>query len=286
MAKFLDFILPGRHQPYGGYELLEEVSKGGMSVIWKAQHPETGEIRAVKILTPESVGLIDQFRRMFDTEEGAVALRLNHPNVIRTYQYGRGRDDQYYIVMEYVDGPNLEMLVSVGSERIEGRRMQLVEQMGSGLRYIHNQGLIHRDFCPKNVLYASDGVIKIIDFGLAVPAQVKHRTAVSRAGTPSYMAPEQVRSQAVDERADIYAFGVSAFEVLTGERPFPRARTRHRRMWEHLNVEPRLLREVRPDMPEALEKVVRKCIEKDKHLRYKSMDAVMRDLRNALDTAV
>jgi len=286
MGKLLDMILRGRREPYGGHVLLEEVAKGGMSRIYKARHLQTGELRAVKILTPESVELMQRFKRLFEAEEGAIALRLDHPNVVKTYSCGHEGKNEYYIAMEYVDGPNLEVLTALGDPRVVENRLNLLLQLGAGLRYIHQQGLIHRDFCPKNVLYSSDKVAKIIDFGLTIPAEMKHRAAMTRAGTPSYMAPEQVRSLPLDARVDIYAFGVSAFEILTGRRPFPVGVNRGRRMWEHLNVEPMPLRQVAPDMPEELEKVIKKCIEKDRDLRYKTMDLVMKDLRAVVNIAL
>jgi serine/threonine protein kinase len=282
MAKFLDFIFPARKKPYGGYELVEEIGRGGMSTIWKARDPQTGRISAIKILTPESLETMQRFRSVFEAEEGTIALRLDHPNVIKTFGYGRGRGDEYYIVMEYVDGPNLETLIVVDSPHWRENRFDLLAQIGTGLRYIHEQGLIHRDFCPKNVLYGRDGTAKVIDFGLTIPSSLKARSVVARAGTASYMAPEQVRAQAVDQRTDIYAFGVSAFEVLTGRRPFPAAADRSRRMQDHLNVEPVHLRQVDPELPEALEAVIAKCIAKDRGLRYKSMNEVMSDIAAAL----
>jgi serine/threonine protein kinase len=282
MARFWSFLSRSRKPPYGGYELLGEIGRGGMSRIWKARHPETGRICAIKVLTPESVETMDRFKGLFDAEEGQIALRLDHPNVIKTFDYGRGAGNEYYIVMEYVDGPNLESLIAVGEQRWRDSRFDLLAQVGSGLRYIHEQGLIHRDFCPKNVLCAKDGTAKIIDFGLTIPASVKARTVVARAGTASYMAPEQVKSQPVDARTDVYAFGVSAFEILTGRRPFPRSADRSRRMQDHLNVEPLRLRQVDPELPEQLENVVARCIAKERDLRYKSMADVMTDIALAL----
>ncbi len=282
MARFLDFLRSQPKKPYGGYELIEQIGRGGMSAIWKARHPETGRIYAVKILTPESVEMLDRFKGVFEAEEGMIALRLDHPNVIKTFEYGRGRQDEYYIVMEYVDGPNLETLIAVGAPRWRENRFELVRQVGEGLRYIHGQGLIHRDFCPKNVLYGQEGTAKIIDFGLTIPASLKARSVVARAGTASYMAPEQVRGREVDERTDIYAFGVSAFELLTGRRPFPQTADRSRRMQDHLNVKPFRLRQVAPELSERLEVIVLKCIEKERDLRYKSMAEVMMDLAEAL----
>jgi serine/threonine protein kinase len=282
MAKFLDFLYSLRKHPYGGYKLVGEIGHGGMSVIWKARQPQTGRICAVKVLKPESVEVMDRFKDVFEAEEGQIALRMDHPNVIKTFEYGRGRENEYYIVMEYVDGPNLETLIAVASPRWRENRFDLVRQVSAGLRYIHEQGLIHRDFCPKNVLYGQDGRAKIIDFGLTIPASVKARSNVARAGTASYMAPEQVRGQTVDERTDIYAFGVSVFEILTGRRPFPPSADRSKRMQDHLNVNPLRLRRVEPGLPERLELVVEKCIAKNKDLRYKSMADVMMELAEAL----
>ena len=286
MAGVLDFIFSRGKKRYGGFELLDEVARGGMSRVWRAKKPGDDQIYAIKVLTPESVEAMNRFKEVFETEEGEIALHLNHPNVIKTYEYGHTGEGGYYIVMEYVDGPNLETLVVLESERTEANRFDLALQMGNGLQYIHEQGLIHRDFCPKNVLYGTGNVVKIIDFGLCVPTVVQERTFMGRAGTASYMAPEQVRSQPLDARADIYAYGMSIFEVLTHRRPFPRTQSRSRRMQDHLNIQPMRLRQVCPDMPEQLEAVIEKCIAKDREMRYKSMDAVMKDMRAAVEIAL
>jgi serine/threonine protein kinase len=285
MSKLFNFWPFNRSKRYGGYELVEQIAKGGMSRIWKAKHPETGQIVALKILTPESVELMQLFRRFFETEEGQVALKLNHPNVIRTYEYGRGRKSEYYLVMEYVAGPNLEMLVARRSDRVRENRFRILMQMGSGLRYIHEQGLIHRDFCPKNVLFGEEEVAKIIDFGLTIPASAKEKSGVLRAGTASFMAPEQVRGRPVDERTDIYAYGLSCYEVLSGRRPMPGGRDVSQRMQDQLNVDPPALRRICPELPEELQTVVEKCFAKEVNMRYKSMDEVMKDMRIAVEIA-
>lgn len=285
MSKLTELLPFGRKKRYGGYELLEQVARGGMSRIWKARHPETHKIVALKILTPESVELMALFRRFFETEEGQVALKLNHPNVIKTYEYGRGRKSEYYLVMEYVHGPNLEVLIARGSSRVRENRFEICMQIGVGLRYIHELGLIHRDFCPKNVLYGEECVAKIIDFGLTIPASAKGKSGVLRAGTASFMAPEQVRGQPVDVRTDIYAYGLSCYEILTGRRPLPGGRDVGKRMQDQLNLEPTPLRRLAPELPEEMEELVQKCIAKEPSLRYKSMDDVMRDMRLAVEIA-
>jgi len=285
MVKLLDFIPFRGRKRYGGYELLEQIARGGMSRIWRARAPETGQIFAVKILTPESVEVIDMYRRFFETEEGQVALALDHPNVIKTHEYGRGRKAEYYLVMDYVHGPNLEVLIARGSPRVKQHQFSLVMQIGAGLRYIHQQGLVHRDFCPKNVLFGEDCVAKIIDFGLTIPLSLKERSGVLRAGTASFMAPEQVRGRPVDERTDIYAYGLSCYEILTGRRPLPGARDVGQRMQDQLNLEPLPLRRLAPHLPEEMEQIIEKCIAKEPAMRYKSMDGAMKDMRVAVEIA-
>jgi serine/threonine protein kinase len=285
MAKLLDLIPFRRRKRYGGYELLDVIARGGMSHIWKAKDPATGQIVAVKVLTPESVEVIEMYRRFFETEEGQVALSLSHPNVIKTHEFGHGRKSEYYLVMEYIHGPNLEVLIGRGSPRVRENRFSLLMQMGAGLRYIHQRGLVHRDFCPKNVLFGEDRVAKIIDFGLTIPLSVRQRSGMLRAGTASFMAPEQVRGHAVDERTDIYAYGLTCYEVLAGRRPLPPGRDSAKRMQDQLNIEPVALGRVVEGLPEEMQATIGKCIEKEPRLRYKSMDEVMRDMRIAVEIA-
>jgi len=284
MAKLFDWIFRRSRQRYGGYELIEQIAHGGMSHIYKARRSGTDCICALKVLTAESVEMLKTLNSVFQADEGAIALRLDHPNVIKTFDYGRSKNE-YYIAMEFVDGPNLATAVAVQAPWVTRRRFDLALQIGAGLTYIHDQGLIHRDFCPKNVLCTQEGAPKIIDFGLTIPASVKEKTIISRGGTASYMAPEQVKSLPLDERTDIYAFGVSLFEILTGRRPFPRSADRSRRMQDHLNVRPFRLRQIAPEMPEELERVIEKCIAKDRDLRYKSMHEVMDELTAAIEIA-
>jgi len=285
MARLLDFLPFWPVKRYGGYELLDEIARGGMSRIWRARHPETGKIVVLKILTPESLEIVDIYRQFFETEEGRIALSLEHGNVIKTYEYGSKRKGEYYIVMEYVDGPNLERLVAREYPKVREYRFAICMEMGAGLRYIHQRGLVHRDFCPKNVLFGSRRVVKIIDFGLTIPLAAKKKSGVLRAGTASFMAPEQVRGQIIDARTDIYAFGLSCYEVLSGRRPLPGGRDVNQRMQDQLNLAPMRLRRVAPEMPQELEDLIEKCIAKDPNMRYKSMDEVMKDMRIAVEIA-
>jgi len=266
---------------FGGYEPIRLVARGGMSEVWEARHRRTGEVFALKILNSEPLELKRTFQKIFEAEEGRIALKLDHPNVVHTVDYSRTGKD-YYIVMEFIAGPNLERLILQGDERLHKSRFDVVVQVARGLDYLHRQHLIHRDFCPKNILYDSGGTAKIIDFGLTIPAASRPRSMVDISGTASYMAPEQIKRVKLDERTDIYAFGVTAFEILTGKRPFPTVPDRERRLQQHLNLAPTPLREADASLPRELEDIVAKCIEKDPDLRYKSMGEVMKGLLSAI----
>lgn len=284
MHFFLDFLFSRqkKKKKASRYEPIELIATGGMSEVWKARDKETNGICALKYLEAESVELRHKFQKIFSADEGQIALQMDHPNVVHTFDYGSD-DDKYYIVMEFIDGPSLTQLIVQRDERVTGdKRFEVMLQAGRGLTYIHKQGLIHRDFCPKNILYDNDGTAKIIDFGLSIPAASRPRKLVDMSGTASYMAPEQIRRQNLDARTDIYAFGVSAFEILTGERPFPVTSNREKKLQYHLNVEPKHVREIDDSLPEALDEVVAKCIEKDPDSRYNSMTEVMRDLQRAI----
>jgi serine/threonine-protein kinase len=260
------------------YRIEAECARGGMSVVYKGVRKSDDAPMAIKIITPEFAQLAEQLNEVFKKgSEGEIAISLRHPNVVRTYEYGsKGRE--YYIVMEYIDGPNLKQLIDMQSERWKRDRLAIALDVGRGLSYIHKNRLVHRDFCPKNILLTKDGTPKIIDFGLAIPAHLKQKWRWDRSGTAAYMAPEQVRGQKVNPRTDVYAYGVSAFEILTGHRPFPETRERNRKMAAHLNLQPTSARRYDKNIPVALEHVLMKAMAKQKDARYASVADMLKDM--------
>ncbi len=266
------------------YKLEREVARGGMSVVYKGVRKSDNADVAVKVITPEFAQLADQLQEIFNKgSEGEIAISLRHPNVVRTYEFGsKGRE--YFIVMEFVDGPNLKQLIDMGSERWDKDRLNIGIQSGRGLAFIHRNQLIHRDFCPKNILLAPDGTPKIIDFGLAIPAHLKDKWRFDRSGTAAYMAPEQVRGTKVDKRTDVYAFGVSLYEILTGHRPFPEDSDRYRKMAVHLNVQPRNARSYHPKIPVALEHILKRAMAKDPAQRYDSVEAMLKEMATVVSS--
>jgi len=272
-------ILARRHGSIEGYELQKEIAKGGMSRVYRARRKVDNEIVAVKVITPEHSQFADMLEQIFKKgSEGEVAASLRHRNIVCTHDYGRS-GDQYYIVMEFIDGPNLKQLIDSGDPHWREHRFEVLLAVGRGLHHIHANNLIHRDFCPKNILLDSMAVPKIIDFGLAIPATLRGKWQFDRSGTASYMAPEQVRGQQVDVRTDVYAFGVSAYEILSGSRPFPEGKTRLGKMEPHLNAAPMPLRHFDPTLPMPLDHILARAMAKFPADRYRAMDVLMKDLQ-------
>ena len=267
----------GRNAP-GNYRILHQVARGGMSHVYEGRRKQDDAVVAIKIITPEFTQLAEKLEEIFDKgSEGEIAIALRHPNVVRTYEYGhKGRE--YFIVMEYIDGPNLKQLIDQGDALWSANRFHIALQVGRGLAYIHKHGLVHRDFCPKNILLTQDATAKIIDFGLAIPAHFREKWRWDRSGTAAYMAPEQVRGRQVDTRTDVYAFGVSMYEILTGRRPFPDNPDKYRKMAVHLNIEPKSAREYNRNIPVALEHIMFRAMAKDPERRYANVEVMLKEL--------
>ena len=262
-----------------GYRLRGEIASGGMSTIYKAVSRATHETVAIKILFPHYAKHRTMMQKLFKEKhvEGETASSLQHRNVIRTYSFGRFRN-RYYFIMEYVDGMNLNQIIYHRPELLRNHRLDIIRQAAEGLSYIHSRGIIHRDFCPKNILLSQNGEVKIIDFGLAVSKTSRFRGLGERSGTPSYMAPEQIRALEADERTDIYSFGVSVYEMIASKPPFA-GEDSFARMQQHLSSEPVPISKRVPDIQPALGKIVSRAMQKDPRDRYKSMDDLLNDLR-------
>ena len=266
------------------YTVVREVAKGGMSVVYEGFRRSDDMQVAIKIITPEFTQLARQLEQIFAKgSEGEIAISMRHQNVVRTIEYGRmGRE--YFIVMEFVDGLNLKQLIDYKEPRWSENRLQIALQAARGLAYIHKNHLVHRDFCPKNILLSEGDEAKIIDFGLAIPAHLKQKWRWDRSGTAAYMAPEQVRGQKVDQRTDVYAYGVSVYEILTGRRPFPDNRDRYKKMAVHLNINPVGPRHYNRNIPVALEHIILKAMAKDREGRYASVADMLKEIYTVTGT--
>ncbi|MBX7245530.1 MAG: protein kinase, partial [Candidatus Sumerlaeaceae bacterium] len=241
------------------YELLEELGRGAMGIVYKAKDNELEEVVALKIL-PDNLSqhpeAISRFRA-----EARSARRLAHPNIVRIHDIGEelGRK---YISMEFVDGSDLKKFFRANNMKLDWKVVvELMTQICNAMDYAHSMGIVHRDIKPANIMLTEDLVVKVSDFGIAKMLEKTGETiAGAIMGTPLYMSPEQVMGSEIDNRADIYSLGIMMYELLSGKAPF----TTGDLAYQHLKVPPPPLK----DIPETLAAIVMKCLEKDKENRY------------------
>ena len=230
-------------------EILELLSKGGMGAVYKARQPSLDRLVAVKILPPE-VGADATFSERFTREARALA-KLNHQNIVAVHDFGRA-NDLYYFIMEYVDGATLRQLIDVG-ELQPAEALSIVPQICDALQFAHDEGVVHRDIKPDNILVDSKGRVKIADFGLAKlldrgPGDASLTCTNQVMGTPHYMAPEQMQgSHNVDHRADIYSLGVVFYEMLTGQLPIGRFEPPSKKVQVDVRVDDVVLRSLQSE---------------------------------------
>ncbi len=268
---------PPNRRTFAGYELVELIAAGPMGEVYKAIEPDTNRLVALKILTRRSAKVADRLRQALGRKwEGERAVSLMHPNVVQSHSCGL-EDGQYYLVMEYLEGSNLAALLIQQSPRLHGHRSSIIRQIACGLGYLHEMGVIHRDICPKNAMVMSNNVAKIIDFGVALAKGDRMTDTGRRTGRPSYMAPEVVKDNIFDERTDIYALGVSMYEIVTGVKPFI-GRNRYEKMQMHLHVDPVPPKEIAADVSRRLNDTIMKALAKDPRNRYQHMAALREDL--------
>jgi serine/threonine protein kinase len=241
-----------------------------MSKVWRARDRNIGRVVCLKILDKEKTAKFEaRFPGLNRPMEGAVCSVMRHRNVVQTFEYGLTKEKQQYLVMELIDGMGLNFLIETRSPHLKGRRIDYLHQMTDGLDYIHKQSYIHRDICPRNVMVTQDHVVKIIDFGLTVPYRPEFCKPGNRTGTPNYLAPEIIKRITTDHRVDLFALGVTAYELYTGEVPWEKSLSLQT-LQSHLNSPGKDPREFKPDLDEGVVAFLNKAIERDPRDRYQS----------------
>lgn len=270
------------------FEILEKLGEGGMGVVYSARDLKLDRLVALKILPPEQ--MINPHRRSRFEREAKAASALNHPNIVTIHEI-ESVDGVDYIAMEYVRGGTLRELIPPGGMNLADA-LKYANQIAAGLATAHGAGIVHRDIKPANIMVTKQGLVKLLDFGLA---QIEEATFNENAstgtispefltkpgtilGTAAYMSPEQAQAKDMDQRSDIFSFGIVLYQMLTGELPF-HSNSEVGLMYEIVHGATPSASDTRRDLPPALDRVLSTALQKDPKLRYPTMDAVIADLR-------
>ena len=271
MDKYVGKRLDGR------YEIKEVIGVGGMAYVYKAYDSIDDRTVAVKILRDEYLAN-EEFTRRFKNESKAIAI-LSHPNIVKVYDVSFGERLQY-IVMEYIDGITLKEYIEQQKDIKWKEAVHFTVQILRALQHAHDKGIVHRDIKPQNIMLLPDGTIKVTDFGIARFSrnEIRATSATDKAiGSVHYISPEQARGDITDEKADIYSTGVMLYEMLTGRLPFEADSAVSVAIMQ-LQSEPKLPREINPSIPEGLEEITIKAMQKDPAKRYQSAAEMLYDI--------
>ena len=256
-------------QKIGDYEILGTLGAGGMGKVYKVRNTISDRVEAMKILLPDLAGqkdLADRFLR-----EIKVLASLSHPN-IAALRTALTLDNQLVMIMEFVDGVTLSSRITNGPLP-PGLAIKYIDQVLAALSYAHKQNVIHRDIKPANMMITSDGVVKLMDFGIARSSTDRSLTVTGTTlGSLNYMPPEQVKGDPADNRSDLYSLGVSLYELVTGQLPF-QADSNYAMMAAHLQEAPKPPIVLRPDIPQQLNQIILMALAKDPDERFQSADA-------------
>lgn len=260
------------------FELIARTGQGSMSKVWRARDRATGKTVCVKVLDRVKLAKFEsRFVGMNRPSEGEICMSLRHKNVVTTYEHGISTQREPFIVYEMIEGMGLNFMIETNSKELQKNRVNILVQIAEGLEYIHKQGYLHRDLCPRNVMITNAGLLKIIDFGLAIPFTKPFCRPGNRTGTINYLAPELIKRQTTDQRVDLFALGVTAYEVFCGILPWEKAESLQI-LLSHMNSTARDPLDYKPDLNPKVVAFLRKAVQRERDLRYQ--DA--KEFRDAL----
>lgn len=264
------------------FERLRSSVSGTMSNFFVARDRESGKVVGVKLCDPEKVQFFEgRFKGLHKPTEGEIAMGMRHPLIAETYEYGMSTKDEPFLVIEYVEGPSLQKVIADRNEEgVKQSRLELIRNMAESIQYVHQREFIHRDICPRNFICLPDiSGLKLIDFGLSVPATPRFMAAGNRTGTPLYMAPEIVRRRPTDKRVDIFSFGVSCYCLCAFEFPWQASQTNGRAALHHDTTAPRDLMIARPEMDPRLARAIMQAMNPKLNDRTPSMDVFLKQIQ-------
>ena len=272
----------GRIETIGKYHVIRELGRGATATVYLAEAPGLDEPVAIKLVRfgggMDEAQWTRRLKKLFATE-GAMAKKLDHPNIIRIHDTVL-EEDQAYIVMEYVSGRELSNFCSFDKLLPLHRVVGIVFKCCLALDYAFKQGVIHRDIKPANIVVDDEDNVKIMDFGLALNTAKKSEsdsTFIMGVGSPAYMSPEQIKGYPLNQKTDLYSLGVVLFSLMTGRLPFRAANTAQL-VYKIINADPPMPSQINPNVPASMDKIIRRALEKDLYSRYRNGAEMAQDL--------
>jgi serine/threonine protein kinase len=271
------------------FERMRYSSSGTMSNFFVARDRESDKIVGVKLCDADKVSFFEaRFKGLNKPTEGEIAMGMRHPLIVETYEYGMSTKDEPFLVMEYIEGPSLQKVIAERNEEaVKASRLTLIRNMAESINYVHHREFIHRDICPRNFICLPDiSGLKLIDFGLTVPATPPFMAAGNRTGTPLYMSPEIVRRRVTDKRVDIFSFGISCYCLCAFDFPWQTSQTNGRAALNHDTTAPKELLVVRPDIDPRLARSIMQAINPKLQERTPSLDVFLKQIQGVTSATV
>ena len=268
---------------YGPYRVIEKVGVGATATVYRAIHGETGQMVALKVIlfNQSNAKLSRRLKKLFATE-AALAMKVKHPNIVSIFE--ADIEEKFaYIAMEFVSGLALREYCSFDKLLPPHRVVEIMFKCAMALDFSARMGVVHRDIKPDNIMLGSDDVVKITDFGLALDMKKKSdsdSTFIMGVGSPAYMSPEQIKDYPLNGQTDLYSLGTVMFELLTGRQPF-RAKNRASLMYKIINMDAEAVSTLNPSIPDTLDPIIKRTLEKDLYTRYRTGAQFAQDLSSA-----
>ena len=252
------------------FERMRESTSGTMSTFYKVRDLKTGAILGLKVVdAAKSAPVEARYKSLGKQTEGEIGKQISGPNIVQIKEWGTATTGDPFIVQEFIEGSLLHSLISAKKQFTPAERLDLVRQAATAIAAVHDAGFVHRDICPRNFILQPDGRLVLIDFGLTVPDKPAFLQPGNRVGTPNYMAPEVVRRRQADKRLDIFSFGITAYEICTGQSPWPKGSSGKAAMAH--DTPPNDIREGWPEIPSPLATAIMACLSAEPDRRPESM---------------
>ena len=252
------------------FERMRESTSGTMSTFYKVRDLKTGAILGLKVVDAAKAAPVEaRYKSLGKQTEGEIGKQISGPNIVQIKEWGTATTGDPFIVQEFIEGSLLHSLISAKKQFTPAERLNLVRQAATAIAAVHDAGFVHRDICPRNFILQPDGRLVLIDFGLTVPDKPAFLQPGNRVGTPNYMAPEVVRRRQADKRLDIFSFGITAYEICTGQSPWPKGSSGKAAMAH--DTPPNDIREGWPEIPSPLATAIMACLSAEPDRRPESM---------------